>query len=648
MGKLEYNGRPNFSRKRKLVDTGSPTSRDRLEDRPRSKSDDREVSTDSLYRSLAKVYLKGNKLKKALADMEPAQYIPIEGTADSTHAAASRLDDQQSKGGTIITYSMYQNAIDNILAKKWEIRGTYLKMEIPASVESETKMVTEKLSGSDAATDIIKEFLSQNGIAGTILSMLTLAPFQSILFQSLTTQEAGTRAVSAIQIPAGIALFLELGIKAERIIALFKQTGVFTPLVEQQTIELESSPDARSAALSGVGIDYNELKKSQSIMDSENIMNYVSEYYARYGGLAFPGSHLTIDHWLAYLHVAQNQQSIRGCLNTASTFSPEFRSYQKQFTDPQTTDGASSIDSNNDKTSKISIQLASATRALRETSNDIYDDILRAFTYQITDRDMCCLVQIFGAVGDTDLLKTLASILRILSVNLSGEFVRLDNILKRFLANLFQDAMFEVVSRLNEVQYQILNKITRTFTIEVEGLESCGGLFTLGWALLESVQVIFIQMEALLKDIISAISEFGLADNGSWESAADRRHLLGMARILEVLSARLELANVCDKKKEHTNTPPSYADGVSFDPDQAIFSLLEDVPPTIQISDKDKAKYFPGITNVTSSRLKYTYGTEIQQNNEDPSVNCGDSSSNVKIQDLIEKVSKALRETFNG
>lgn len=647
---IGYNGRPEFTRPRKLTDIGTIEHfKDNLDYEAFGDEDQREQLIDQIFTDLAKTYLKGNKLKEGLSKMDPAQYIPIEEACDSTRAAAIRLNKDESKEGSIITYSLYQKAVDIILAKKWEIRGTAISMKLPASVAQTTQQTTEKISNSPKADSMLKEFVSQNGIITTILGMLTISPFQTIIFQALGVEQ-GAKGIQISQIPAGIALFLELGIKAERIINALKKSNISTPLVEQQIAELSGSETARAAALKTIGLDYGELKKSKEFIDSEEIIKYVNEYYRRYGGLVGPNSHLSIDHWIAYLNVAQNQQTIRGALNTSSEFSPKFQSYKQQYSPSQDSDeNQASIFTERKKTSKMFIQLASATRSLKENSNDLYDDILSSFIYQLTDRDLCCLVQVFGAIGNPEVMYTIASLLRILATDLSGEIVRIQNIITSFLGNLAQDALFEIAKDINKFYHKIAHKITKTFTTDFENLPACNGMLTLGWALLHSVRAIFDQVNALIKDISTIIGNFGQSVDGSWKVSADRRHLLGIARVLEVLAARLDLANTCElDSKNRSVRPNNDLTDTDSNFDQAIFTILGEIPPVIPMKTEDIQKHFPDISGKQSQRLKFSYGIIPEQNTEKGKGNCYTPDQQERINNLIASLTSALRENLNG
>lgn len=641
---FDYNGRKPFERPRKLEELELEQYKNVVIPNETAQSSERDNATDGLFSKLAKTYIKGNKLKSALSKMDPAQFIPIEEFADETRAAAERLDTINSKKGSIITYGLYQKAVDTILNKKWEIRGTVLKMQIPASVTQVSYETSQKLSGGGSG-DMLKEFVSQNGIIATIIGMLTLSPFQTIIFQALGVEE-GAKGIQIAQIPAGIALFLELGIKAERILKMLKGAKVSTPLVEEQIELLSKSEEARKNAFSSIGINYDDFKKSQEFKDSENIVNYVSEYYSRYGGLAAANSHLTIDHWIAYLHVSQNQQTIRGGLNTSHLFSPKFASIKQQFY-PEDPPATNIFNEQNKQHSNITASLAGTLNTLSNVSNDMYDDIVAAFSHFLTDRQLCCLVQIFGAIGNPDLLITIAGLLRLLASSLAGQIALIQNLLLRMLGNLAQDALFELAGNINKLYYKVAHKITKAFTVDFENLPACNGMFSLAWALLESVNTIFSQLNSLIRELSSIIGSLGDNSNINWEVSADRRHLLGIARILEVLAIRLDMASTCElEDKPNTSTRQITDSSPEFD--QAVFTILGSIPPVIPLTTEEKQKYFNTSTEKTSERLKYKYGIVPEQNTETEFGNCYSPDQKQKIDQLIKNITTAISETFNG
>lgn len=645
MDKIKFDGKPSLNRERKVSEQEYTIPADYILGNlmPRKEIDPRQKQTDDLFTDLARAYIKGNIVKKGLSKMEPAQEIPVDEWDEKTRAAARRLNTSESRDGSVITYSIYQTAIDYVMDRNWDNRVSFLNLNNPATTTRTNNNIETNKSYSEAG-NLLKEFLEQNGIAGTILSMLTLAPFQSVIFQALTVEE-GAKLIQAGQILGGVAIFIELGVKAEKIYNLLKKSKINYALTEAQIVELERDEVARSVALQNVGIDHTELKQSLVLTDHETIINYVSEYYKRYSGLVSPNSHLTIDHWIAYLDVSRNQQSLRSALNTADSYSQKFRDVRNNITA-----GIEFVDNPQDtQFTTIHVDMGSVLRELNSQSIEMYDDIVNAFSYQITDRAMCCLVSILGATkqSNIDLLRTMAVVLRILATDLSGNIIELDNIARRFIAKKLHSAMFELMLQFNQFYDKIQNKLARVFTVEIPGLENCQGMLTLGVAINKAFEVIYKQLSWLIRDIMSSIASYGEVEKGSWQIVGDRRHLLSVAKVLEILADRIELANICAENsgggKDLGTTRQDIKDEAARN---VIHQLIEKSPPSIQISDEEYSKYFNTIENTSSKNLNIKYGIpEIQQGmTEDTS--CADLTDE-QIDSIAEKFWESARTSFS-
>ncbi len=641
--RIGFKGIPEPNKPRRLVEQNLPIDDAAKQDKKPPVVTEREVAAQELYRSLAKTYLKGRALKKGLAGMDPAGFIPIEDAASEVSAAAIRLDRAESKNGTIITYSMYQKSVDAIHAQKWEVRRRYFNVNIPASGPGQKQLIA-KTENTDTNRGIIKEFIDGGGVAGALLAGLVISPFMSDIFQSLSGEESGAKAVHLVKVSAGIAILLELGIKSLRIIELLKVQRVNIPNIENTVNTLASDDNARATAISSAGIDYNELKSSMESSDHKKIIDYVSEYYTRYGGLSEPNSFLTIDHWVAYLQVAQNQLVIRGALNTADSYSAEFSDIRNSGEAPLIR--STSTNNNSARRFQLPVYLASSTRALRERSDTIYDDILDSFMYQITDQDMCCLVSLFGAYEDTEILRTIAGVLRILCMDLAGEIASILALLKQFISNMMAAAIFELVNQMNKAMQDALLKITKIFTVNIEGLEKCVGLISVGWGVLNAVQVLFKMIRELMRDIMSIVNDYGRGNGLSgWTVAADRRHLLGIARILEVMADRLDVAKVCEKAS-NSNTPPIRDVQIKdIAVGDAIYSILGTTPPTLNLSNQEIEKYFKVDTSKTSARLKFKYGIADMQNSKSKEgKNCIEPMPKEALDEIVNKIKSVLDE----
>lgn len=645
--RLEYDGTPHLNRKREIKEFPFELGNESEANLTKPIITPRQEAVDSIFNSLAKTYIKGQALLKGLSEMYPAQEIPIEDGADTVKAAARRLDVDQSKKGTVISYSMFQKAVDTILGNNWTLRREYLKINLPATKTASHRKFEKSKSGDK--TNLIKDFLDESAIAGIIIAMFTISPFQTIIFQGLTTEQSAAKGLQVAQIPIGIALLIEFGIKGAQIYELLKTSGLNNALTEAQIVEIEESQEKRAEILSDIGINYSDYIDSMSDNDSKIVIDYFNEYFARYGGLVDTNSYLTLDHWVAYLHTAETQQKLRGALNTGAKYSNTFDSI---LPDVEDSDSTSMVDIKDTSKISVHVDIVGSLKHLNTYSNTVFDDIVHSFMYQITDRDMCCLVEILGEIGDPKLLRTISAILRILATDLGGNITHLLNTLTRALLKKLQTAVFEIMQDINEYYEKIILKLLDAFTIDIEGLPACGGLLSIGMALIQSLNVLNEQLKWLVNDIMDALTQYSTIQGGSWAIAADRRHLLGMSNLLEVLANRLEIANLC--ARENGTEQNSYTD-ISEIKDEAarqiLYNVLDTVPASIQLSDEQINKYFPGQEKRESARLNFSYGintTQSKVEQEFTDKKCSDSVSKEQIMSLAKSLKVNLNTAFGN
>lgn len=620
---LDFDGDLKFIRDRTLVEEGSTISSYLKQDKPpvsKDILDERQEAVDELFTDIGKTLIKSTIVKNGLSKMNPAQEIPISQDSSNTVVAARRLDEVQSKAGTVITYSMFQNAVDTLFDINWKLKVRFLNSKAPVSTFDSSNTQTTSRSGSEAE-NLIKEFLKENGIAGTIINMLTLAPFQSVIFQTLTVEE-GAKAIQTLQVPAGIALLIELGVKAEQIIQFLKKSKLRPALTEAQITSLEANTIERANALAEFGIDYTDLKDSLIEQDSQEIVDYVIDFNARNGGLVSRNSHLTIDHWIGYLETSRIQQTLRSAINTADTYSQKFQNIRQGVKDYN----VNRPDEPLPPRVKIHIDLASTLRSLDSYSNTQLEEIVDAFNHQISDRAYCCLVEIFGYPGDSavNTMQSIAYILRILATDLAANLTTIADIGRRFIARKLQSAAFDIIAQLNTLYDKIQDKLVKAFTIEIPGLENCGGMLILGQALSLSVETINRQMNALIRDVIGMLGEFSMPSSGTWRISAERRELLGIARVLEALSLKLSLAKTCSKNRDTLNVSESVSDIKEEAARNIITEIISNPEPSIQISDTDYSKYFKESITKTSPNLNIRYGIKAIQEDMIENVNCNE------------------------
>lgn len=653
---IERNRKPQLSRKRKLSE--EPVEHFSNKILNPDIIDQRQKDTDQVYTNLAKSYLKGKVVREAISKMNPAQWIPIEENDTNTAASARRLFEEESKNGTIITFNMFQQCVDSLLNQKKKISGSYFSGSIPGVLINQTDNVRAFSKSNKDKFNPLIEWLKDNGIAVSIIAAITLSPWFD-QFYALSAEESGAKVYHTSKVIIGIVILLELGAKAQQILEVLKQSKIKTPEIENQVAEYAESSYKRASALKDFGIDAEEFREYVKSDDYKVVVNYTKDYYARYGGLDKPNGYLTIDHWLSYLQTAQLTEFVGQALNTSVHFSPKFREIYKNvnyITDEEFSSSIFSLSKKNKSTSnnKVSIPIAGGIGVMdsvAKKSSDFFDNIVDSLSYYLSDRALCCLVQIFGKVGNTDLMISIASICRILAMDFGIYLSLLFNIFTRFLADILQALLFKILTLLNMFYEKIASKITEWFSYDSERFSACVGMFTLGWVILHAVRVLFEKMKQIIKDIYTIIGEFGagFGSRKDWSYSVERRYLIGVARILELMASKLSLANSCynaskiNKSRKDVTVPE-----IEFD-NPALLEILKETEPIISISEENKKKFFSKSTPKKTENLRIDFGINIEQNNEDASASgCEQEKDNSAELDLIIKnLTNTLKQTFN-
>ncbi len=637
---LEYNGKPKFSRKRILNEVESPNQSTELP----PIIDQRSAEVDQAFTNVAKSYLKGRIVKDALSKMDPAQWIPIEDTGLES-AAAIRISEEDSKNGTIITYSMFQSCVDYIIDTRKDTSVQILSGSIPATVKKQIETYSSNNSGGLRVFNPLIEWIKDNGVACSLLAAITISPWVTE-FYALSAEEASSKTVHISKVVLAISILLEIGAKYDSIIAIFKNASLSVPNLESEVTRLSKSRKSRRDILSQFDIDLDEFTQFNKKNDCQLIVDYVNKYYARYGGLQLKDGYLTIDHWLGYLQVAQANQLLKTTLNNAPHFSSKYRTI---FDSSGTIEDADTkFSGGTSRPLGITISIINSTA---KYTNDLYDDIVNALSYYLDDKALCCLVQIFGKAAGQDTLYSMAVLLRLLAMDFGITMSVVFDKFTRTLVDKMQDVLMDLLTKLNVFYDKVAVKITEAFTINIDNYTACSGMLSLGWALLHAVRTLFEKIKSLIKRVSAILGEFsnGFGSRADWATVADRRFLFGCSRILELLSNKILLANNCANSQLGKSSASSGVDYIDLD-NPAILSILDKAEPVIPISEENRKKYFDKTTPSVSSRLKHIYGINPQQNNEDATStsSCEDNrDKSADIELMVKNLTNSINAVFN-
>lgn len=647
MSKLDYDGTPELNRRRTLSEQESSSIlQDNKQDRQLD-ADTTKQETTQIFVDLAKTYLKGQALKNGIRKMDQGGYIPVEDGADTVAAACMRLDKAGTINGTIIPYNLYTRCVDSLIEAQWNMRLFYYDVSMPSSVETRVTKTFEVYKKRGKTSEAISDFMNGNGVAGALLMAFCVAPFQNIIFQALGLEE-GAKVAASAQVPIGIAVLLELGLKAKSIIDLLKKSNMNTPVIEDLANEMALNPDKRREAFTQAGIDYDSLIANRGIDDNNIIISYVSEYIR--DNTAALATSVSYDHWIAYSAVSAHQTAIRAALDTADNYSIEFANMsernEKNVDAPSNGVVSDSIAS--DPISPIHNEVGSHYKILSRATSSMYDDILQSLMYQVTDADLCCLVEIFGAF-DTEVLRLIANILRIVAVDLAGEMLRVQNAFKKFISNLIGASIYELIAQLNRFYDKIAAKLLKALNIDL-GYEHCVSLKSVAMSVLMGLEAIDRRIQNLLIDMLGLLQDFGRPSEGIWSVSADRRHLITIAKILDVLADKVDAAKICRKSQD--KTPAYVIEDVKDQAAQEIMhTLIDKSPPTVQLTNEEIIKYFPDLQNKKSKRFGFEYGVakiagDIEK--ERQVGHCSDLNSPEQVETFKNRLEESLATQFSN
>ena len=385
---LDFNGINQEAKPRELSEiTGTDIPDQSLDKIAPDESDALEELTASIFTNLGKTYLKGQALKKGLSLMDPAQFIPVNEDAEKVAAACRRISAESTKDGTIIPYAIFTTCVDILSDAQWQVRRVYEDVNIPPDTESHSKYTVKQYNNKGGILNFIQQFFNGDGIAGAILTALAIAPFQLPGFAVMSVEQ-GSKAYFIAQVPPAIALFIELGIKAYRLKEFLKNSGKLTPEVEAMIDDLDSNPLARKEALGSAGIDYESFIDSSKTDDANIIIQYCNEYISA-NGMIGPKNY---DHWTAYGCVSARQNLVRAAFDSATDYSKDFsQAFNRNVPNPDYGSGPVTAAYGVKPNTKINNVIASHFNELDQTTNDIYNDILNSFIYQVSDSDLCCV-----------------------------------------------------------------------------------------------------------------------------------------------------------------------------------------------------------------------------------------------------------------
>ncbi len=646
---LDYKGIPGFSRDRDLYLASldpNQVSTYIEKDQPVSEGDFR-------FDEIAKVYLKGDALQKAIKNLNPGGYIPVE--PESSVIVSIQRQYPKNETYTVITFGMFQEATEFLASRSMAVNEDNIISfkAIDPKIENSVTVSIQKGSTSNGK-DWISAFLDQLSswagmlIAGKMIDLsMAIAPQVDVDSNGGT---GGMKTWSAQGFPIAIAILVELGLTLYEYNRLYKNDPTVPQNVHDTFQELSQDPVKRKAVLEDAGISYTVLRDNQKFNDLKAIRQYAIAYIDRNQDT------LDFTHWLSYAQVVQSQTMVRATMAMAPTFSSKW----SKFYNGQTAGTDQDIVVTDDTETTIYLPPNVANAALTQYLADItytmerqYNDVYQALTFDVDPQLICCLTWFLGPM-DTSFLRSLSGLLGLGSVHMNmnlkdsieylGETILLGyvNMLIHYISMVMDSILRSVVSAFGKVPSADLGA----------GIAACAG-FGLVMDIIDfALQFVISYMNELFNWLRTLVDRLSQKTITLSENIPGQKALLTLSRFLQTLANDIDLAqSMCPPLHEH---PSQYNPETNRDLADQVYNfavnIMPGLYPVLQMPEIDRRKYF---SNIPSKKLK-AFNLEVPGTDLDGMMTvythtkvteCGSENSAVTNAEMGRKIAEYLRGT---
>jgi hypothetical protein len=610
---LDYSGKPERSFRRVLKDSLSALS----ETDPSFFKEDPVLDEDVLFNDLAKVLMKGAKLKEGLGNMNPAAWIPVEVGA-KVISSLQRVN----PSGPIdrITFGLYKEACEFITGRNSAIDEEFLLQFETVDYElghAQTNFAHKGKSGSGG--DWIGQFLEALAPMGGLMIASYLMDVGGANKPAVPTpdgENAGTQVQQqqALGTSTGLSLLIEMGMTYLVFTQLLPDANeILNEDLRSQYDELLADPALRRETLESAGYDYEALVQNQKFDDYIAIKTYCLEYIAN------RPLNLQYDHWIAWANVVENQEVVSGSLAMAPMFSKKWKLFSETNdtsvfsttnetqlgpNDPQDTFEELGEDLEGAAKKGLVTGLKNYFGSVTNVSDDHYNRAAQAFSMQIDARLMCCVVWFLGPL-DTKMLKKISELLRLLAMSVKVNF-------KDLIARLTHDALAPVISMLvayiNKIIHSVFDELLdKLLKIKDEdwsiAVSKCIGIETL----FKWLEKIILELVAKITDLIKELNAFLDQINGKAtaliEISAERRWMLTMAAMIDAIVDKIDAA--METCQQHEELDPQTANDLAAEAAVTFVSVeLPESYPILNLSEDVRRKFFSNTKSFKTKNLE--------------------------------------------
>lgn len=593
---LEYSGIPNFSKDRELK--LQATAINKLDQFISIKTKN-PLPEDYTFDEINKLYIKGEVLKKAIGDINPAGFIPVE-------PSASVVGSLQRRAGVppydVITFGLFKEACEYIASRGQAFDEDYImKFNFIDPVLASTSTSTTYKGISPNGKDWITCFLEMlSPVAGLMIAG------KMIQFHSVVTPEQGTdqyggtgekRTEGLIALPAAIALMIELGLTIEAFRQLYKPDD-FPSDVYNTYSELSNDPKRRAEVLNAAGYDYQALRTNQTFDDYKKIKEYCINY------IQANRDTLNYDHWISYSMAVDGQQIVRPAAAMAPLYSNKWKKfYDTGFINEQDITIDILEEMSNDEFMKdaaifsFNAGIAGYLGQVYIDMNTMYNQMYQHLTYTVDPAIICCIVWYMGPIN-TDFLKSISAMLSIAGLEINSRMPKLDNLseaanmillnmVSTYLNIILDKVLFTIVDKMYEVRSDLLN----------EAITYCpgvGALFSIANFALQFVL-------NLINEIFNHLRMHGGRLQAKSElyhvTVSDRKDIITIKKMIDSIIFQVDsVKGICNQEVANSFSNEKLAD---LTLDFVTFELNK-LYPVLEVNETNRRKHFINIPPVKS------------------------------------------------
>ena len=598
---LDYNGAPERNFRRRLEES--------LDDAVLSEDFSVEETPDTesleLFNNIAKTLIKGNKLKEALANLNPLSFIPV-NNGDSVQASLARLGESQTE----ITYGLFKKAVDFLEGRDGAIDETFLVSMADRSPQDAGIQASSRHKGLNPSDkDLLSQFMALGApLAGVIITGL-LVDLAAFFWKKTATPDganSGTQSFlyAAQGIGPAIAILLETGFTLAGM-AILANEDIFGPEVAQQYEELSQNPEKRKKVLEDAGYDYDSFVSNKKFDDYLAIKNYCIEYISK------QGLDIQYDHWIGYLNVSSNQSMLNGAIAMAPMYSRNWYIY-KRTEDPAALSSQYEIEEDGlleEMEEAVFNGLNFGARSyfsqLLTASESHYNQSMQVYSMLIDQRLLCCLLWFIGPM-DTTLIKKIAQILRIVA---HGSWPDIVGLLKSMVQAIARELLNIILTKVTELIDKVFGQMMKLLTaipgtdLEV-AIIKCLGLDILFRIIEQAFLEIFQFLLKIVKSLKDIIAKMAIGSDEILSVTAERRMIAELAGFLQLIAEKIDQAiDSCefdsDLSEDELNDIAAEAAVQFVSNEQYKVSY-----PVLQVSDDIVKKYFNNTESFTTKRFK--------------------------------------------